>query len=41
MEAQTQYFAEEIYEEMHGVKFEERKIPSESLRMASGGVVVS
>ena len=41
MEAQTQYFAEEIYEEMHGVKFEEREIPSENLRMASGGVVVS
>ena len=41
MEAQTQYFAEEIYEEMHGVKFEEREIPSENLRMASGGVIVS
>lgn len=41
MEAQTQYFAEEIYEEIHGVKFEEREIPSENLRMASGGVVVS
>lgn len=41
MEAQTQYFAEEIYEEIHGVKFEEKEIPSEKLRMASGGIVVS
>lgn len=41
MEAQTQYFAEVIFEEMHGVKFEEREIPSEKLRMSSGGVVVS
>ena len=41
MEAQTQYFAEEVYKEIHGVEFEERKITSENLRMASGGIVVS
>ena len=41
MEAQTQYFAEDAYKEIHGVKFEEREIPSENLRMASGGIVVS
>lgn len=41
MEAQTQYFAEVIYEEIHGVKFEEREIPSENLRMLPGGTVVS
>lgn len=41
MEAQTQYFAEEVYKEIHGVEFEEREIPSENLRMASGGIVIS
>ncbi len=41
MEAQTQYFAEKVYEEIHDVKFAEREIPSENLRMASGGIVVS
>lgn len=41
MEAQTQYFAEEIYKEMHGVEFEEREIPSENLRMSENGTVVS
>ena len=41
MEAQTQYFAEKVYEEIHGVKFEEREIPSEELRMKRGGTVVS
>ena len=41
MEAQTQYYAEKIYQQIHGVKFEEREIPSENLRMQEGGVVVS
>ena len=41
MEAQTQYFAEVIYEEIHGIKFEEREILSENLRMLPGGTVVS
>lgn len=41
MEAQTQYFAEVIYEEIHGVKFEDREISSENLRMLPGGTVVS
>ncbi len=41
MEAQTQYFAEEVYKEIHGVEFQEREIASENLRMASGGIVVS
>lgn len=41
MEAQTQYFAEVIYEEIHGVKFEDREIPSENLRMLPGGTVIS
>lgn len=41
MEAQTQYFAEEVYQKIHGVHFEEREIPSEQLRMIPGGVVMS
>lgn len=41
MEAQTQYFAEVIYEEIHGVKFDEREIASENLRMLPNGTVVS
>lgn len=41
MEAQTEYFAEEVYKEIHGVSYDEREIPSESLRMAKGGTVVS
>ncbi len=41
MEAQTQFFAEKIYEEIHDVNFEERDIPSENLRMQSGGIVTS
>lgn len=41
MEAQTQYFAEMIYEEIHGVVFEEREIPSENLRMKKGGTIIS
>lgn len=41
MEAQTQYFAEVVYEEIHGVEFHEREIPSENLRMLPGGTVVS
>ena len=41
MEAQTQYFAEKVYEQVHKVKFEERVIPSEKLRMLEGGSVTS
>ena len=41
MEAQTQYFAEKIYQEIHGVAFEERQIPTENLRMAGNGIVTS
>ena len=41
MEAQTQYFAEKIYQEMHNVKFEEKEIPSENLRMLPGGTIIS
>lgn len=41
MEAQTQYFAEKVYSEIHSVDFEERQIPSEELRMADNGIVVS
>lgn len=41
MEAQTQYFAEKVYQETHLVTFDERDIPSEELRMQSGGVVTS
>lgn len=41
MEGQTQWFAEEVYKFLHGVQFEERKIPTENLRMLSGGTVVS
>ncbi len=41
MEAQTQYVAERIYSEVHGIEFEERKIPSEKLRMQEGGTIIS
>ena len=41
MEAQTQYLAEKIYQEIHGVAFEERQIPTENLRMAGNGIVTS
>lgn len=41
MEAQTQYFAEKVYSEIHGVEFEEKQIPSENLRMEKNGTVVS
>ena len=41
MEAQTQYFAEKVYEEIHEFKFELRDIPTESLRMISGGTITS
>ncbi len=41
MEAQTQYFAEKVYEEIHGVSFEEKDIPSENLRMLNGGIITS
>ena len=41
MEAQTQYFAEKVYEETHNIKFEERNIPAENLRMLKGGTITS
>lgn len=41
MEAQTQYFSEEVYKKIHNIDFEERKIPSEELRMLNGGIIVS
>lgn len=41
MEAQTQYFAEKIYQEIHGIQFNEKHIPSERLRMLENGVVAS
>ncbi len=41
MEAQTQYFAEKVYSEIHNISFEEKLIPSENLRMVSNGTVVS
>ncbi len=41
MEAQTQWFAEEVYKTIHNVEFDEREIPSEQLRMLSGGRIVS
>ena len=41
MEAQTQYFAEKVYEEIHNIKFPKRQIPSENIRMQAGGTIVS
>lgn len=41
MEGQTQWFAEEVYKQIHEVQFEEKNIPTENLRMLSGGTVVS
>jgi hypothetical protein len=41
MEAQTEWFAEEIYKEIHGVTYEDRHIKTEDLNMAEKGVVVS
>ena len=41
MEAQTQWFAEEVYKSIHNVDFKEKEIPSENLRMQCGGTVVS
>lgn len=41
MEAQTQYFAEKVYQETHNVTFEEKDIPSERIRMLNGGIVTS
>ena len=41
MEAQTEYFAEEVYKIIHQVEYSERKIPTEQLRMTPGGIVTS
>ena len=41
MEAQTQYFAEQVYCMMHQIPFEDIEIPTEKLRMESGGTIVS
>ncbi len=41
MEAQTQWFAEEVYKTIHNEDFEEKEIPSEEVRMLPNGTVVS
>lgn len=41
MEAQTEYFAEKVYCRIHNVKFEEKEIPTQKLRMKSGGTIIS
>ena len=41
MEAQTQWFAEEVYKTIHHVEFEKREIPTEQLRMLPNGTVLS
>lgn len=41
MEAQTQYFAEEVYKEIYKTEFKETSKPTESLRMLSGGIICS
>ena len=41
MEAQTQWVAEEVYKKVHDISFEERLIPSESLRMKPGQTICS
>lgn len=41
MEAQTQYFAEIVYTDVHDIQYEEREIPSNKLRMLNGGTVIS
>jgi len=41
MEAQTQWFAEEVYKTVHNIDYKEQKIPTENLRMLSGGTITS
>ena len=41
MEAQTQYFSEKVYQEVHNVNFEEKDILSENIRMMNGGIITS
>lgn len=41
MEAQTQWFAEEVYKTIHNVDYDNKEIPTENLRMKSGGTIVS
>ena len=41
MEAQTQWFAEQVYMLVHGVTFEEKEISSENLRMQAGQTIYS
>lgn len=41
MEAQTQYMAEKVYQEIHGVTFEDKEVLSQDLRMLPGGKVLS
>ncbi len=41
MEAQTQWFAEEVYKTIHNVEYGEREISSEQLRMLGNGRVIS
>lgn len=41
MEAQTQWFAEEVYKIIHNVDYDTKEIPTENLRMQLGGTIVS
>ena len=41
MEAQTQWFAEEVYKSIHNISFNEKNIPSEQLRMEPGQTICS
>ena len=41
MEAQTQWFAEEVYKMIHNVDYNVKEIPTENLRMHSDGTIVS
>ena len=41
MEAQTEWFAEEVYKTIHGEFFEERQIPGEEIRMQKGQTICS
>ena len=41
MEAQTEWFAEEVYKTVNGINFEEKEIPSENLRMQGNQTIKS
>ena len=40
LEAQTQYFAEIVYQRIHHVQFENKQIPSEESRMHKRGIIL-